>query len=669
MGSRFVYSRWDGTQRGFELDAESLLDGLSDDLLHHGDLEAALRQLMREGLDLGDRGRLDGLADVLERIREERERRLAEADPDGRLSEWSRELEDIIDEERHAIDNALRDAERSSDERRVASGREAAARRNASLDLLPDAVPDRISSLQSHDFESSEAARRLDDLVERIRTETVQEAVDQIAEGMQAVTPEDMARVREMLGELNEMVARRDAGEDPDFEGFMERFGDMFPDDPQSLDELLESMARRMAAAQALMNSMSPEQRAQLADLAERFAGDAELARQMGALSDMLRQRFGDLNWDASYPFTGEGADDRERALRAAAELGELDLIEQILSGARGPSALSELDPERVAELLGEEAARSLSEMARLSQLLEDAGLAERRDGHLQLTPRGLRAIGQGALREIFASMRRERLGGHPTPVLGRGSEASHETKPHEFGDPFDLDLHRTIRNAISRSGPGTPVRLDPEDFEVVRNEHLSRAATVVMVDLSMSMPMRGNFLPAKKTALALHTLIQSQYPRDFLGLVGFASGARELSPSELPEVSWDYEYGTNMQLGLRIARRMLAREHGLRQVVMITDGEPTAHQRGDGRIVFDYPPSPETIGETLAEVGRCTRAGITINTFVLDATASLTAFVDRMSTINRGRAFYTTNDRLGDFVIDDFVEGRRHRSTARRTG
>jgi len=669
MGSRFIYSRWDGTQRGFELDAESLLDGLSDDLLHHGDLEAALRQLMREGIDLGDRGRVDGLADVLERIREERARRLAEADPDGRLAEWSRELEDIIDEERHAIENALRDAERSADERRAASGREAAARRNASLDLLPDAVPDRISSLQSHDFESSEAARRLDDLIERIRAETVQEAVDQIAEGMQAVTPEDMARVREMLTELNEMVARRDAGEDPDFEGFMERFGDMFPDDPQSLDELLESMARRMAAAQALMNSMSPEQRAQLAELAERFAGDAELARQMGALSDMLRQRFGDLNWDASYPFTGEGSDDRERELRAAAELGELDLIEQILSGARGPGALSELDPERVAELLGEDAARSLSQMAQLSRLLEDAGLAERRDGRLQLTPRGLRAIGQGALREIFSSMRRERLGGHPAPILGRGSEASHETKPHEFGDPFDLDLHRTIRNAISRSGPGTPVRLDPDDFEVVRNEHLSRAATVVMVDLSMSMPMRGNFLPAKKTALALHTLIRSQYPRDFLGLVGFASGARELSPSELPEVSWDYEYGTNMQLGLRIARRMLAREHGARQVVMITDGEPTAHQRGDGRIVFDYPPSAETIGETLAEVARCTRAGITINTFVLDATAALTAFVDRMSAINRGRAFYTTNDRLGDFVIDDFVEGRRRRSASRRIG
>jgi len=669
MGSRFIYSRWDGTQRGFELDAESLLDGLSDDLLHHGDLEAALRQLMREGIDLGDRGRVDGLADVLERIREERARRLAEADPDGRLAEWSRELEDIIDEERHAIENALRDAERSADERRAASGREAAARRNASLDLLPDAVPDRISSLQSHDFESSEAARRLDDLIERIRAETVQEAVDQIAEGMQAVTSEDMARVREMLTELNEMVARRDAGEDPDFEGFMERFGDMFPDGPQSLDELLESMARRMAAAQALMNSMSPEQRAQLAELAERFAGDAELARQMGALSNMLRQRFGDLNWDASYPFTGEGSDDRERELRAAAELGELDLIEQILSGARGPGALSELDPERVAELLGEGAARSLSQMAQLSRLLEDAGLAERRDGRLQLTPRGLRAIGQGALREIFSSMRRERLGGHPAPILGRGSEASHETKPHEFGDPFDLDLHRTIRNAISRSGPGTPVRLDPDDFEVVRNEHLSRAATVVMVDLSMSMPMRGNFLPAKKTALALHTLIRSQYPRDFLGLVGFASGARELSPSELPEVSWDYEYGTNMQLGLRIARRMLAREHGARQVVMITDGEPTAHQRGDGRIVFDYPPSAETIGETLAEVARCTRAGITINTFVLDATAALTAFVDRMSAINRGRAFYTTNDRLGDFVIDDFVEGRRRRSASRRIG
>lgn len=669
MGSRFVYSRWDGTQRGLDLDAESLLDGLSDDLLHHGDLEAALRQLMREGLDLGERGRLEGLSEVLDRLREERARRLEEADPDGRLAAWSRELEDIIDEERHAIDRAASEAERSGDERRMAAGREAAANRHASLELLPDALPDRIDSLRSHDFESREAARRLEDLVERIRAETVQEAVDRLAEGMQATTPEDVARVREMLSELNEMVARRDAGEDPGFEEFMERFGDMFPDDPQSLDELLESMARRMAAAQALMNSMTPEQRAQLAELAERFAGDGELARQMGALSDTLRRQFGDLNWDASYPFSGDGSSGREAELRAAADLGDLDLIEQILSGARGPGALSELDPQRVEELLGSEAARSISEMARLSQLLEDAGLAERREGRLQLTPRGLRAIGQGALREIFASMRRERLGGHPAPVLGRGSEASHETKPHEFGDPFDLDLHRTIRNAISRSGPGTPVGLEAEDFEVVRSEHLSRAATVVMVDLSMSMPMRGNFLPAKKTALALHTLIRSRYPRDFLGLVGFASGARELTAEELPEVSWDYEYGTNMQLGLRIARRMLSREHGMRQVVMITDGEPTAHQRADGRIVFDYPPTAETVGETLAEVARCTRAGITINTFVLDATSALTAFVDRMSAINRGRAFYTTNDRLGDFVLDDFVEGRRRRTSTRRIG
>ncbi len=282
MGSRFVYSRWDGTQRGIDLDAESLLDGLSDDLMHHGDLEAALRQLMREGLDLGERGRLEGLSEVLGAASGGRARRLEEADPDGRLAAWSRELEDIIDEERHAIDRAASEAERSGDERRMAAGREAAANRHASLELLPDALPDRIDSLRSHDFESREAARRLEDLVERIRAETVQEAVDRLAEGMQATTPEDVARVREMLAELNEMVARRDAGEDPGFEEFMERFGDMFPDDPQSLDELLESMARRMAAAQALMNSMTPEQRAQMAELAERFAGDGELARQMG---------------------------------------------------------------------------------------------------------------------------------------------------------------------------------------------------------------------------------------------------------------------------------------------------------------------------------------------------------------------------------------------------
>ena len=668
MARRFVYSRWDGSQRGFDVDADVLMEQITDEVIHHGDVEAALRRIMERGLQTPDGRQMPGLSELRDRIRDRREEIAESGELDGSLAEAARELADILDEERHAIENARDDALRSGDERRAENANAAADERQMRLDLLPDDLAGRMQSLQSYNFESAEASRRFDELSERLRSEMMQQVVDRVSEGMESVTPEDVQRTKEMLAALNEMIAKRDQGEDPGFEKFMDEYGDMFPDDPETLDELLESIARRMAAMQAMLNSMSPEQREQLARLSQQFMDDMDLQWQMEQLSSSLQAQFGQLNSESSYDMSGESPLSMSQALDAMAEMGRLDELEGMLDAATSPADLAEIDPEKIRETLGEDAASALEQLSRLTNELIEAGLVDRVEGRLELTPRGLKTLGSNALRDLFSSLRQDRSGQHQMATIGQGHESAYDTKPYEFGDPFRLDLHQTIRNAIARQGSGTPVRLSPDDFEVERTEHLTRAATVLMVDLSMSMPMRGNFLPAKKMAMALHSLITSRFPHDFIGLVGFSETAREISAAQLPEVSWDYVYGTNMHHGFTLARKMLAREHGTKQIIMVTDGEPTAHITSRGDVYFDYPPAPETLEVTLREVLRCTRDGIRINTFVLDATASLDRFISQLTQMNGGRAFHTTNDELGGYVLEDFIE-RRQRITHRRAG
>ena len=668
MARRFVYSRWDGSQRGFDVDADVLMEQITDEVIHHGDVEAALRRIMERGLQTPDGRQMPGLSELRDRIRDRREEIAESGELDGSLAEAARELADILDEERHAIENARDDALRSGDERRAENANAAADERQMRLDLLPDDLAGRMQSLQSYNFESAEASRRFDELSERLRSEMMQQVVDRVSEGMESVTPEDVQRTKEMLAALNEMIAKRDQGEDPGFEKFMDEYGDMFPDNPETLDELLESIARRMAAMQAMLNSMSPEQREQLARLSQQFMDDMDLQWQMEQLSSSLQAQFGQLNSESSYEMSGESPLSMSQALDAMAEMGRLDELEGMLDAATSPADLAEIDPEKIRETLGEDAASALEQLSRLTNELIEAGLVDRVEGRLELTPRGLKTLGSNALRDLFSSLRQDRSGQHQMATIGQGHESAYDTKPYEFGDPFRLDLHQTIRNAIARQGSGTPVRLSPDDFEVERTEHLTRAATVLMVDLSMSMPMRGNFLPAKKMAMALHSLITSRFPHDFIGLVGFSETAREITAAQLPEVSWDYVYGTNMHHGFTLARKMLAREHGTKQIIMVTDGEPTAHITSRGDVYFDYPPAPETLEVTLREVLRCTRDGIRINTFVLDATASLDRFISQLTQMNGGRAFHTTNDELGGYVLEDFIE-RRQRITHRRAG
>ena len=669
MSSRFTYSAWDGTQTGFEFDADAAFDRLTDELLYHGDVNAALRRIMQEGMQDQDGHHLQGLRELLNQLREERKDRLANSDLGGVYDEINDAINDILDEERHAIDNALRDAQNSGDQRRSENAEAAAQDRNMRLDLMPNDLAGKVRELDSYNFESAEAKQRFERLMQQLKEQLMQQMVDQMSGAMQDMTPADMARMKDMMAALNEMLEKHRRGDDPGFEEFMEEFADFFPENPENVEELLEQMAQRMAAMQAMMNSMTPEQRAQMQELSDQLTSDMDLQWQMQQLSGNLQQMFPQMQWDRSYDFEGEDPVGFSQAMQAMQELGDIDQLENLLRNASSPSALAEADMGKVRDLMGDDAAKSLERLAELTNQLEQAGLVEQREGKLEITPKGLRKIGANALRELFSKLSKEMAGQHEMSQHGVGHERTYDSKPYEYGDPFQLDLNRTIRNALRRQAgdaeASTPMRLSPDDFEIERTEHLTRSSTVLMLDLSLSMPMRDNFLPAQKVAMALHHLISTQFPRDYLGIVGFSETARILTAEQLPEVSWDFVYGTNMHHGFTLARQLLAKEAGSKQIIMITDGEPTAHITPDGYPFFNYPPARETVEATLREVLRCTKSQIRINTFALGADGSLRAFVERMTQINQGRAFFTTPENLGDYVLVDFLDGKRQQARA----
>ncbi|MGI8929480.1 MAG: vWA domain-containing protein, partial [Candidatus Limnocylindrales bacterium] len=340
--------------------------------------------------------------------------------------------------------------------------------------------------------------------------------------------------------------------------------------------------------------------------------------------------------------------------------LRRLDQLDEQLGAFQSVGALDEIDPDELAEFLDLDAAEEMRALQALFRALEEAGYAERTGSRLQLTPRGARRVGQRVLDELFARMRRDDFGGHARAASGSVGERGEGTGPYEFGRPFDLHLGRTMANALARGERAPHVSLSPRDFEVHDVEDSNRAATVLLVDMSRSMLLRGCFLAAKKVAMALDMLIRTRYPHDELHVVGFAYYAREIAPSALATLSWHgYEYGTNLQHGLTLARQLLGRSHSAnRSIVVITDGEPTAHFE-NGQVEFSYPPTRQTVRHTLREVARCTREGITINTFMLERSRALAEFVERMTRLNRGRAFYATPERLGEYVLVDYVDRR----------
>ena len=703
MALRYRYSRWDGSQDVADLDADEVLSGLTDDLMNFGDLQHALRNLMQRGMRSPAGMRRQGLRDLLQRLRQQRRQALDRFDLGSVFDDIQRQIDEIVDLERDTLDERLEEAgpppapgegEPGSDdaggdaspERSEESGggdqgsgspqggspdaqsefgdmlRAIVERKQAQLDDLPDDAPGRMRSLQDYEFMNPEAAQKYQELVDSLRQQMLNAFFKDMSQSIQDMSPEDMERMQEMVRDLNEMMQQRLAGEEPDFDAFMDKYGDLFGDDPpQSLDELLQQMQQQAAAMQNLMDSLPGGMRQQLQDLVADRLGDPGMQQQLAELASNLEALMPMRDLRNQYPFRGGEELDLQAAMRLMGEMQDMDQIERQLERTQYGGDLDEIDAEKLEELLGEEARETLEQLRQLLQILEDAGYIRRKGNSWELTPRGNRKIGERALAEIYANLKQQDFGKHNVAEFGRYGERADDSKRYEFGDPFHLDLRQTLMNSMYREGPQVPVSLAPDDFEVYRSETLTQTATVLMLDLSWSMALRGSFQAAKKVALALNNLIRMKYARDSLYLVGFSAYARELKTEDLPYARWDETVlGTNMHHALLIAQRLLAKHKvGTRQIIMISDGEPTAHLQ-DGVSHFSYPPSQMTIRETLKEVQNCTKKDIVINIFMLDRNYYLKEFVSRVARINRGRVFYTTPDELGEYILVDFVSNKR---------
>ena len=654
--AQFRYSRWDGTQRLDDLDAGDVLDALSDDFMSYGDLRAALQRLLRWGND-----QMPGLEDLLQRLRDRREEELGRYDLDTTVDNLRQRVQEILDQERAGIERKVSEA--TPDTKRLLE--RMAQQREQQLDRMPDDLGGRMRELKDYEFMDEGARQAYEDLMQQLRQQMMQQMFQGMKQSISSMTQQDLGAAREMLRELNEMLSQRARGERPDFERFMERFGNFFPPGIESLDQLLEHLQAQMAQMQSLLDSLSPENRAELQAMMDQLLGDDSIRLELAKLAAHMQQLMPPSELAERYPFFGDEPLDLRQAMRLMDQLQNFDRLESQLE--RGSFRLGDVDAGLLEQALGSQARQDLDRLGQITRVLEDAGYVERRGNRLHLTPRGLHRIGQGALRDIFEQLKKSRVGQHRIPGAGLGVDAADEQKPYEYGDPFLLNLKDTLFEALLRQGPGVPIHIAPQDFQIDRTEHVTQASTVLMIDMSRSMFLRGCFLAAKKVAMALDTLIRSQFPRDNLYVVGFSNHAVELKPQALPSISLnDYVYGTNMQHGFQVARALLRRHRGNRQIVMVTDGEPTAHLEG-GQVFFAYPPTFRTIQQTLQEVQRCTRDRILINTFMLERGAYLADFINQVTRINRGRAFFVSPDRLGEYVLVDYVAGRQRRRARRR--
>jgi uncharacterized protein with von Willebrand factor type A (vWA) domain len=720
------YSRWDGSQRLDDLDAESILDALSDDYLSQGDLRRALERMMREGFQRRDGERQMGLQELMERLRRQRQQRMQRYDMDGVMQDILERLEHIKQLERDGIQRRLdgqparppegatpsepgEPGEPSGEPQAGAESQPQAAQPQAGqqsaesgqpgqpqagqsgqsqpaapdgldrdalrralenitrrkldyLDQLPPDPAGQIKQLSDYDFMDDQARQEFQDLLAMLQQQVMQQYFQGMQQAIQSMSPEDLARMREMVRELNQMLRDHAEGNEPDFDAFMQKYGDFFPG-VNSLDDLIEQMQRSMARMQAVMDSMTAEQREQLSAMIDQLIGDdrlrvdlAQLAANLEAIAPLEQLR-------TRYPLTGDEPLSLAEAMHLMGVLQEMDTLERSLQEARRTGNPDELNPDQMRDLVGEEEAAALQQLQEMLRQLEEEGYVRHSGDRLELTSRGIRRIGQNALEDIFSKLQRDGFGRHRLPQRGTGGERVDENKPYAFGDPFLLDLKDTVMNGVRRQGPGTPVRLERDDFEVFRAEHLTTAATVLMLDMSWSMLINELWEPAKKVAIALESLIRGQFPRDDLYLVGFSDMAREYKAEELIQVSrLDHVQGTNMVHGLMVARQLLARTHAQnKQIIMITDGGPTVWNQ-NGHWVFDWPPPEIAIMQTLREVQRATREGVTINIFMLWDDPYLKHFVNQMAGVNRGRAFFVSPEDLGQYIVIDYLNSKRKR-------
>jgi uncharacterized protein with von Willebrand factor type A (vWA) domain len=645
--NRYRYGAWRGGPDPLAppYDVRAAVDRVGEEVLSGGSLREALRNLLRRGPEEG-RG-LDDLAARARRLRREAMRR---GNLDGAVTRAQALLDQAVAAERDEL------ARRDTDKARFAE---------AMLDNLPRSTARAVEELADYDWASEEARRTYERILEGLRRDVLEQRFAGLRDALRGADPATSQRLREMLHDLNDLLARHTRGEDTTdaFQQFMAAHGDFFPEKPSSVDELVDALARRAAAGERLMRSLSPQQREELAGLMSRALGDAQLAGEMAALNANLRALRPDLAWNRREQVRGQDELGYGEATGALSDIAELDdLLDQL--GQEHPGAtLDDVDVEAVQRTLGRGAADDVRRLQELERELRRQGWVVRGDDGLTLSPKALRRLGNTALRTVFAELSGRRRGEHDLRDAGAAGEITGASRPWEYGDEQPLDVVRTVANAVRRAGASIPVRLAVEDFEVAETERRASAAVALCVDLSFSMISEGRWGPMKQTALALSHLVATKFPQDALQIIGFGRYAMRLSQQELAAVEPDMVQGTNLHHALRLAGRHLRKHPESEPVILVvTDGEPTAHLLDDGEAWFSWPPTRETIWATVAEVDTLTRYGATLNMFMLGEDPGLRRFVDAVARRNGGRVFTPDVESLGRYVVSDYLRARRGR-------
>ena len=647
----FRYGAWDGGPDPLAppYDIADAVDSLGDRVLAGDTVRQALRDLLRQGVP-GVRG--------LESMRRDVSRRMKEARKQGRLDGTLDQVRQLLDQARESERQAL--FPDPSDAARLAE---------AELDALPTDTARAVRELQDYQWRSPEAREAYDQIQDLLRREVLDSQFRGMKQALEGATPEDMQRVKDMLADLNAMLAADARGEhtQADFDAFMAEYGDFFPSAPGTLAELIDELARRAAAAQRLMDSLSREQREELQALMS-DAMDLDLQAQLSQLTDGLRAARPDLPWNGRQRMDGQDGLGMGDATTALEELADLEDLDAALGQDYPGASLDDVDEGAVQRALGRQAVDDLQALQRIErELLAQGYLVRDSRGRLELSPRAVRRLGLTALRRVFKDLQSQGRGSHDVRDAGAAGDVTGASRPWVFGDEQPLDVVRTVRNAVLRQGPGQ-VRLTVEDMEVVETERRTTAAVALLVDLSFSMELRGTWAPAKQTALALHALVTTTFPQDAIQVIGFSDYAQVLRPEELAGLEPQRVQGTNLQHALMLAGRFLGKHPQAEPVVLVvTDGEPTAHLTRDGYADFCWPPLPETLELTLAEVERITRRGATINVFMLDDEPRLVEFVEHLAHRNGGRVLAPDPVRLGEYVVTDYLRARRGRR-GRRT-
>jgi uncharacterized protein with von Willebrand factor type A (vWA) domain len=678
---RFRYGPWAGgpDPLAAPYDVRAAIDRIGEDVLSAGSVRDALRDLLRSGVD--NRGGMDRLLERIRRMRAQARRR---GDLGGTLDQVRAALDQALSAEREALAGA------ADDQARLAE---------MELATLPDDVAGAVRALADYDWRSDEARATYQAIQEMLRREVLDAQFAGMKSALESPDGEAMQRVKDMLADLNSLLAAHARQEDTtdQFADFMAKHGEFFPEQPENVEELIDALARRQAAAQRMLSSLTPEQRQQLGQLMSQAMADADLASEMAQLADNLRALRPGLDRSTPTRMRPDGESlGYSDAVEAVAEIADLEALEAQLSQTDAGGSLDDVDVDTLERRLGSEAARDLRALRDLERELARQGYLTRGDDGLRLTPRAVRRLGQTALRRVFAQLAANGQGDHDDHRTGAADEPTGLSRSWVFGDELPIDAPRTVGNALRRSGPTThhepsegltstgppqvvggasaqvrvlrggmsaPVQLEVEDFEVTETERRTSAAVALCVDLSFSMVQDGRWGPMKQTALALHHLIETRFRHDALQVIGFDRTARQLSAVQLAEAEPEWIQGTNLQHALLLAGRHLRRHPDAEPVVLIvTDGEPTAHLIGGHQPFFRWPTVPETVRATIAQVDELVRYGATINTFILGDDPGLARFVDALARRAGGRVFTPDIGRLGEYVVADYLKARRGR-------